>query len=59
MNKCPRCHVEMVPGKAMDQTWAGTPEWPGDTIVTMSPSGPGKLIDCIKCPQCGYSERPK
>lgn len=57
MTKCPRCQVEMQLGKAIEQTWAGTPEWEGDEICTLSPAGPGKLVDCLKCPQCGYSRR--
>lgn len=52
---CPRCGGKMVPGKAIAQTFAGEPEWPGDTIYTMSPGGPGRLIDCLKCEKCGHS----
>jgi hypothetical protein len=52
---CRRCGGQMVPSKAMGQTWTGRPEWPGDTLVTMSPGGPGKLIDCLKCEGCGHS----
>jgi hypothetical protein len=55
MSPCPRCCGEMKPGKAIEQTWHGEPEWPGDTLCTMSPSGPGRLIDCLKCEKCGFS----
>lgn len=55
--KCQRCGVPMQAGKAIAQTWtSGMPDFPGyNEIVTMSPGGPGKLIDCLKCPQCGRS----
>lgn len=55
---CPKCKTEMTVGKAIQQTWTGgTPDFPGKpyTIVTMSAGGPGKLIDCQKCPECGFS----
>jgi hypothetical protein len=52
---CPRCDVPYAPGEAIEQTWIGHPEWPGDTIYTMSPGGPGRLVPCLKCPKCGHS----
>lgn len=52
---CKHCNTPMRPGLAIQQTYTGTPDFPGGEVVTMSPSGPGKLIDCIKCPQCGWS----
>lgn len=54
---CKRCGTELVPGKAIEQTWTpGVPDFPGCyDLVTMSPGGPGRLIDCLKCPQCGWS----
>ena len=52
---CRRCGGQMKPSKAIAQTWTGQPEWPGDTICTMSPGGPGRLIDCLKCEKCGHS----
>lgn len=45
----------MKRGYAIENTWAGFPEWPGDTIRTLSPSGLGKLIACLKCEACGHS----
>ena len=43
-------------GKAIEQTYTGTPDFPGDTqCITMSPGGPGKIVDCLKCDQCGWS----
>lgn len=52
---CPKCCGKMKPGKAIAQTFTGTPEWPGAEAVTMSVGGPGKLIDCLKCEKCGHS----
>jgi len=55
-NKCKKCGGTMKPGKAIEQTWTGTPDFPGDAhCVTMSPGGTGKLIDCMKCAECGWS----
>ena len=56
---CPKCKVPMLPGKAMQSTWVGSPDFPGqdgtEHECTMNAGGPGKLINCIKCPECGYS----
>lgn len=27
----------------------------GGEVVTLSPGGPGQMIDCIKCSACGHS----
>lgn len=54
--KCPKCKSEMKDGKAIQQTWTGVPDFIGDPYpVTVSPGGPGKLIECQKCPECGFS----
>ena len=55
LDKCPRCGGEIRPGKALSQTWTGKPDFPGHEIVTMSPGGPGRLIECLKCCDCGHS----
>lgn len=52
---CRKCGGEMRPGKAIQQTFTGTPDFIGGPVVTMSPGGPGKLIDCDKCAVCGWS----
>ncbi|MGZ8158355.1 MAG: hypothetical protein ACXWT4_06055 [Methylobacter sp.] len=53
---CKRCQGEMKPGKAIKNTLTGIPDFIGDDhVCTVSPGGPGKLIDCLKCPECGYS----
>lgn len=55
---CRKCGGAMKPGKAIAQTWTGSPDFPGDNhCVTLSPGGAGKLIDCIKCEKCGHSVR--
>ena len=53
--RCKHCRAPMQPGVAIEQTCTGSPEFAGSEIVTMSPGGPGKLIDCLKCPKCGWS----
>jgi hypothetical protein len=45
----------MLPGVAMAQTYGGIPDFHGHEVVTMSPSGPGVLVDCLKCNVCGHS----
>lgn len=50
-----RCGGQMKPSSAIESTYTGKPEWPGDTIYTMSPGGPGRLIACLKCEKCGHS----
>lgn len=56
---CVRCNTMLEPGKAMENTLVGIPDFIGDPYpVTVSPGGPGKLIDCLKCPTCGYSVYP-
>ena len=52
---CRRCGGKMKPSKAIAQTYGGSPDFPGGTVVTMSPEGPGKMIDCLKCEKCGHS----
>ena len=47
----------MKPGKALEPTYiGGVPDFIGRAeIVTMYEGGPGKLINCLKCPKCGFS----
>lgn len=54
---CKRCGGLMSPSVAMQQTFtSGSPDFPGDlTGITLSPGGPGKLIECLKCDKCGWS----
>jgi hypothetical protein len=57
--KCRKCNGPMADSTAIQQTYtSGLPDFPGDEIgrgCTVSPGGPGKLIDCKKCTQCGWS----
>lgn len=46
---CRKCGGQMRPGKAIAQTFDCSDEG------TMSPGGPGKLVDCLKCEACGAS----
>lgn len=50
---CP--HTNMQPGIALQSTLAGIPDFAGGEVCTVSPGGPGRLIDCLKCADCGYS----
>lgn len=54
--KCRKCNGNMRPGTYLAQTFSGLPDFPGDThAVTVSPSGPGRLAECLKCDACGHS----
>lgn len=63
--QCPKCYVELIPSKALQNAWVGGLESGscrqslnmndfeiGDTITR---NGDTHLIDCLKCPACGYS----
>ena len=58
---CPACHdhpsVLMRPGKAIVPTVsAGVGDFhDDDDVATFSADGPGRLVDCWKCPECGRS----
>lgn len=52
---CRRCQAPMQPGIAIGQTVVGEPEWPNAPAVTLNHGGPGRLIECWKCPACGWS----
>lgn len=54
---CPNCgNTVFKPGIAIRNTFTGIPDFPGDKYaVTVSPGGPGRMTDCWKCCQCGYS----
>lgn len=54
--KCRKCNGNMRPGTYLAQTMSGTPDFPGDRhAVTVSPSGHGRLAECLKCDLCGWS----
>ena len=52
---CAKCQTPMATGVAIKQTYSGTPDFPDGEVVTQYYSGPGKLIECLKCPKCGWS----
>lgn len=53
---CRKCDIEMVERQAIVQTETpGLPDFPGSYIITPPASGPGRLIPCWKCPNCGRS----
>jgi len=53
--KCRKCGGKMKKGQATGQTMVGTPDFVGGEVCTVSPGGTGKLIDCMKCVNCGWS----
>ena len=55
--RCRRCGGRMKRGIALEQTYTGSPDFPGGEVVTMSPGGPGRLVECMKCEKCGWSVR--
>lgn len=52
---CRKCGGDMRPGSAIENTYTGSPDFPGGDVVTISPGGPGRLVDCMKCAACGWS----
>lgn len=58
---CRYCKIPMRPGKAMAETFVsrGEPVTTADANRlrgrTIHAGGPGKLIEVMKCPFCGYS----
>lgn len=53
--KCRKCGGQGKKGQALQNNFSGIPDFPGDSIVTMSPDGTANLIDCLKCEDCGHS----
>lgn len=52
---CSKCCGDMKPGVAIAQTYVGSEDFPGGDVVTMSPGGPGRMTECMKCESCGHS----
>ena len=55
VSRCRKCGGHMKPGKAIQQTYTGTPDFLDGAVVTLSVGGPGRLVDCDKCEKCGHS----
>lgn len=57
---CPRCNVPLVTGKVQKTASVSSPDFLGDPMsegcTTNEVVVPGQLVDCWKCPQCGYSK---
>lgn len=55
--RCRKCGGMMADGIATGQTYTGgSLDFPGDAgPVTFSAGGPGEIIECRKCKQCGWS----
>lgn len=51
------CRTKLKEGVALLQTYGGIPDFPGGTVMTLSPAGPGRLVKALKCPKCGRSWR--
>ena len=55
---CKKCYHAMIPSTAIQQTFVtGSSDFPGEQTrgITVSPGGPGTVIDCLKCENCGWS----
>ena len=52
---CKKCGGDMKVGKALQQTYTGSPDDLGGDVVTMSAGGSGVLVECLKCVACGWS----
>lgn len=50
---CKFDHSRMVRGKVLQPTASVNPGL--HEVVTITINGPAKLVDCWKCPHCGYS----
>lgn len=54
--KCIKCGGNMSPGKVLQPTFKeGSPDFPGDNYAGTLSEGPGVLVDCLKCDDCGHS----
>lgn len=55
---CKKCNGKGKPSKALNNTLIGFDDFGGDVGdrgTTMSRVGPAKMVDCIKCENCGHS----
>ena len=53
---CKHCNTPMQPdGIALIPNLSGIPDFEDGCVVTVSPDGTARQIECYKCHQCGYS----
>jgi hypothetical protein len=53
---CNRCKILMLPGQALIDNMSGKADFAGDKHpVTVSHNGTAQMVNCLKCPECGYS----
>lgn len=54
---CKRCAGALVAGRAIAQTYvSGVEDFASDEYaITFSAGGPGELVACLKCAECGWS----
>lgn len=53
---CVKCSKEMLPGKELENSLSGIPDFIGDDFVcTVSRTGPVQWVKVFKCPECGYT----
>lgn len=54
---CPKCGGKMHEGGiAIESTYTGSPDFISGEAITMHKGGPGRVVTCSKCVDCGHSE---
>lgn len=53
--QCSKCGGALKSGIALVDINGGVPDFEGGEVVTMSPTGRAKIVDCLKCETCGHS----
>lgn len=59
---CHKCNCDLLPSKAFVNVPTGMPDFHDGCFVTTMSYGEGKevkLVDCMKCPSCGFCVRIK
>ena len=53
---CKHCNTPMQnDGIALIPNFSGIPDFADGCVVTVSPDGTARQIECFKCHKCGYS----
>lgn len=59
LSVCRVCGGGMTRGSAILSGWSGRPDFPGqegsEAGCTMHEGGIGRIVNCLKCPACGFS----